>query len=195
MTIMVTIRVEINDYTLRSNENTWFLELCCRLDNLPVLTVAMASVKFHCIYLYILTSLFPSVASQWTPWPMQSQCILIEFTIKWVTQTDNEAIIMKCNKCNHGGNPGGCEHKGGTRERVHLTREHQRGLAEGWWIRLSPHFPQCKAIIFKTALNNLTLYPHITSPVSISVTVFPCSLYLKHVGSCLKIFALAILFT
>lgn len=73
---------------------------------LPVLTVFMISVK--------------SAYMSWLPYfhpyphnnpllPMQSQCVLTEFMIKWVTQTNNEVIIIKCNKCKHGGSPGGCE--------------------------------------------------------------------------------------
>lgn len=33
--------------------------------------------------------------------PTQSQCVLMEFAIKWVTQTDNEAITTECDKRNH----------------------------------------------------------------------------------------------
>lgn len=61
---------------------------------------------------------------------MQSQYVLIAFTIKWVIETDNEVVIIKCNKCNHGGSPGGCESTKEEPERLHIVREHQGGLPE-----------------------------------------------------------------
>ena len=36
-----------------SDENTRFLELCCILNNLPVLTVFMVSMKSHCVAAYM----------------------------------------------------------------------------------------------------------------------------------------------
>lgn len=63
--------------------------------------------------------------------PTQSQCVLMEFTIKWVTQTDNEAIMAECDKRSHGGSPGACESTEEAPGRAHLVRDSQGGLHRG----------------------------------------------------------------
>lgn len=39
----------------------------------------------------------------------------MELTIKYVTQTGDEAVTIECGQRNRGGIPGGCKHRGGTR--------------------------------------------------------------------------------
>lgn len=55
----------------------------------------------------------------------------MEFTIKWVTQTDNEAIMAECDKRSHGGSPGACESTEEAPGRAHLVRDSQGGLHRG----------------------------------------------------------------